>query len=669
MKTSFLKLISTALFLVIWQFAFSQQGGPTCGGAAPFCSDDPTYSFPAGVNSGSFGSSIGCLGSTPNPAWYYLQVDQPGRINIHMWTSPSRDLDFACWGPFTASSFAALQASGVCSQLLLNCSSCSSHGPSSGANPSNLGGYPVGNMTDCSYASDPIEYVHIPNAQTGQWYILLITNYSNQACQINFQSHTTSVGSTNCAIVRPFHGDTVCVGETAVLTVENPIAGANYTFEGPAGFYQYGPTPSVTITNTQPNQAGTYTMVLHPPTGQTGAAVSATLVVSPKPNVTITANDVCPNQNSTLTGAGAATYNWSSGNTGNPITVTPTITTTYTVTGTSAQGCTNTASVTVSVYENPVVTINPSMICSGQQAIVSSPTGATYHWCCSLGDTAIINPVVTQTEVYTITVTDLHGCFTIDTVVVNPDAIIEAIGDAICTGEVAQISATGGTYYTWNNGMQTATISINPTFTTSYSVTGTNQYGCSGINTTTVEVYPKPVADFTVQSDIVTLDNPDLAFQDASTNATSWYWNFGEFLSPSNTSIVQNPIHTYSAVGKYTTWLIVTSDYGCIDSTSIVIQVESPYSFYIPNAFSPDKDGLNEVFKPVGRGLDPSNFTMMIFDRWGQIIFISHNSSAYWDGYLDSGIKAPHGIYVYRFFLIDLEGIPHEYTGNFTIIR
>ena len=80
-------------------------------------------------------------------------------------------------------------------------------------------------------------------------------------------------------------------------------------------------------------------------------------------------------------------------------------------------------------------------------------------------------------------------------------AIIEATGDVICIGELAQISAIGGNSYIWSNGMQTATISINPTFTTIYQVTGTNQYGCSGSDTTTVVVYPKPVADFTVPTE------------------------------------------------------------------------------------------------------------------------------------------------------------------------
>ena len=61
------------------------------------------------------------------------------------------------------------------------------------------------------------------------------------------------------------------------------------------------------------------------------------------------------------------------------------------------------------------------MICSGQQAVASSPTGVTYQWCCNLGDTSTINPTVDSTTLYTITVTDAHGCYSIDTIVVNPD--------------------------------------------------------------------------------------------------------------------------------------------------------------------------------------------------------------------------------------------------------
>lgn len=557
----------------------------------------------------------------------------------------------------------------------MNCQSacgspCSSHFSSAAgfANTPNLGGYPCGNMIDCSYNTSHIEYVHIPNALPGQWYIIVITNYSNHNTNITFQSHSTSTGSTNCAIVRPFQGDTVCVGETATLVVENPPAGAFFTFEGPNGFYQATTSPIATIPNAQLANAGTYTLVITPTGGSPGPATTAVLVVNPLPNITTTATNICPGANSVVTASGATTYSWSNGQTGPSITVSPAATTTYTVTGTSAQGCVNTTNVTVTVFDNPTIEINPASVCSGDEVVVSSPTGVTYLWSDNLGDSTIINPIVTQPETYHVTVTDNNGCTASTSLTVNPDAVIEAFGDEICIGEQAQIRASGGATYIWSNGMQGEIIGVNPTFTMVYSVTGTNQFGCKGEDTTVVIVYPKPTAQFSTPSEIVSLDNPELSFYDESTGGAFWFWNFGDFSSPNNTSILQNPTHKYGTVGYYTTWLVVTSEYGCMDSTHKVIYVENPFSFYIPSAFTPDKDGLNEVFRPYGRGLDPSEYTMMIFDRWGTLIYKTNTPFASWDGYIN-GQRAPHGLYAYRFFIRDLEGKRREYSGHFTILR
>lgn len=663
MKKTATKILLLLAFVFININLFAQ--GPNCAEADPFCSDDPTYTFPASTGSSSPGS-MGCLYTTPNPAWYFLQVDQPGRINIHMWTEPSRDLDFICWGPFTGSSFDALVASGVCNQL--NTTGGSTHGPTNGPNPTDLGGYPVGNIIDCSYSATHYEYVHIPNAVPGNWYILLITNYSNQPTQINFQSHATSSGSTNCAIIRPFQGDTVCAGETATLTVENPPSDVTFTFEGPNGFFQSSSSPVAIIPNAQAVNGGTYILVITPNSGSPGPPTEATLVVHPKPEISITTSDICIGENTPVTATGASTYMWSSGQTGSSITVSPTTTTTYTVTGTSIHGCMDTASATVNIYDNPTLTITPSTICSGEEAIASSPTGISYLWSDSLGTTATVSPIVTQPETYTVTVTDINDCFTTSTLTVNPTPTIEAFGDEICVGEQAQIHATGGDTYVWSNGMQGESLYVSPTITMDYSVTGTNQFGCKDEDLTSVTVHPKPTANFNTATDLVSLDSPDLDFVDASIGADSWFWNFGNFSSQNNTSILQNPTYTYTSVGHFTTWLVVTTEFGCMDSVHKVIQVESPFSFYIPNAFSPDRDGLNEVFKPYGRGIDPSEYTMMIFDRWGKLIYKSHTLFDSWDGYIN-GERAPQGLYVYRFFIKDLEGRRREYSGHFTILR
>ena len=171
-----------------------RDGNATCDGALPFVVDNGLYQYPAGVNSGNLGSlmppyyctgfvrpdgqgSSNCLSTTPNPAFYYMQIEQAGDLNIKMYTTPAHDIDFDCWGPFD-------DITTACSQL-----SCS-------------------NMVDCSYSINSVEYCHINNAQIGQYYILLITNYSNQTCNISFED-ISSYPISISAVVNPEEGGTV----------------------------------------------------------------------------------------------------------------------------------------------------------------------------------------------------------------------------------------------------------------------------------------------------------------------------------------------------------------------------------------------------------------------------------------------------------------------------
>ena len=207
----------------------------TCEGADPFCTDNGLYQFPAGVNAGNLGSSTtpsycsgfvrpngqgssNCLTTTPNPAFYYMQIDQPGNLNIYMYSTPSHDIDFDCWGPFS-------DINTACSQL-----SCS-------------------NMVDCSYSINSTENCHINNAQTGQYYILLITNYSNATRNISFSN--IGSGTTNCGILPPLvnNDGPYCVGQTIHLTA-NGQPGSTYSWTGPGGFTstQQNPTrPNCTM--------------------------------------------------------------------------------------------------------------------------------------------------------------------------------------------------------------------------------------------------------------------------------------------------------------------------------------------------------------------------------------------------------------------------------------
>jgi hypothetical protein len=191
-----LSVLISAFFMLNCVNLFSQ--GYTCDTASQVCLNNMS-SYPAGTGTGTLGSNIGCLFTTPNPAWVCFQVQQPGRINIAITSSPAQDLDFACWGPFSADNLSELHSSNACDSLMTDSTGCVSHPSTVGANPVDLGGYPIGNLIDCSYSTGSIEYVHIPNAQTGEWYLLLLTNFSNQPTNISFVCDPSSIGSSDCA--------------------------------------------------------------------------------------------------------------------------------------------------------------------------------------------------------------------------------------------------------------------------------------------------------------------------------------------------------------------------------------------------------------------------------------------------------------------------------------
>lgn len=655
-------LILALFFSVLNAFSQGTPGVPghTCDSAGAFCSEFATLTFPASTGVASFQSGVGCLGSTPNPAWYKMQVSTPGRINIHMTTNPSHDLDFICWGPFPTEF-------GNCGSLNLS-NVGSSHGPSYGANPSSLGGYPIGNIVDCSYTAQAEEYVHIPNAVPGQWYILLITNFSNQPCQISFGSDPTSTGSTNCAILTPPPvGDTVCMGQTATLSVSSPVTGASYIWEGPNDFWVQTNDASITIPNVTAANAGTYSLAITY-NGRTGDALFCNLVVNSKPTMTVTTDTICVGEMASISASGASSYNWSTTQTTATIDVSPTVTTPYSVTGTTVWGCKDSAQTQVVVYNNPVITITPSVICSGDSAIAFAPNALSYSWDNGLGTDTIVKPIVDLQQHYMLTVVVPGGCRDSALLTVNPNPIVTCSATEICAGQTSIVSASGANTYNWSNFQTGATISVSPMSNMVLSVDATDLNGCKGSAQTTVVVHPTPVSSFQPNETLVTIEEGDITFIDNSTDATSWSYNFGEYNNDLNTSTEQSPTHKYLHTGYFQVWQVVSTDYGCKDSSYTRVQVEAPFFFYVPSAFTPDHDGKNEYFCPSGKGIDLTNYSLEIYDRWGAMIFHTNDLYECWDGTIN-GVRVPEGSYIYKIKLKDQEYKTHDYLGDFVILR
>jgi gliding motility-associated-like protein len=121
---------------------------------------------------------------------------------------------------------------------------------------------------------------------------------------------------------------------------------------------------------------------------------------------------------------------------------------------------------------------------------------------------------------------------------------------------------------------------------------------------------------------------------------------------------------------EYLVTLIATSEYGCIDSTTISIQITDELIFYVPNAFTPDGDNHNNTFKPVfSSGFDPYDYTLLIFNRWGEIVFESRNAQVGWDGTY-AGIPCHDGVYVWK-VIVGLSNNANraEKIGHVTLLR
>ncbi|MCF8465045.1 MAG: PKD domain-containing protein [Flavobacteriales bacterium] len=195
------------------------------------------------------------------------------------------------------------------------------------------------------------------------------------------------------------------------------------------------------------------------------------------------------------------------------------------------------------------------------------------------------------------------------------------------------------------------------------TVISTNGCVSSIFKPTYVTVYPKPEAEFSVEPEVQSIIDPKFEFTDLSTiNVTLWDWSFGDGTYGSS----QNPIHTYQSIGTFPVALIVETQFGCKDTASLRVTVEPIFTFYIPNSFTPNNDGVNDEF--FGQGEGYTSYSCVIYDRWGELLFESNDDQYHWDGTF-KGQQVQHGTYSYRFYIIDWQNDDHEYVGHVTLHR
>ncbi|MFA4852681.1 MAG: PKD domain-containing protein, partial [Bacteroidales bacterium] len=208
------------------------------------------------------------------------------------------------------------------------------------------------------------------------------------------------------------------------------------------------------------------------------------------------------------------------------------------------------------------------------------------------------------------------------------------------------------------------------TYTVTLTVTTTD--GCTGSYThqNMIIVLPSPDASFSMHPDVGSILDPKITFIDLSTNASTWSWNFGEISSSNNTSNDQNPQHSYENAGIFTVTLVVENLYGCVDSTSNEIWIKQDFAIFFPNAFTPDGDSKNDGFRPEGAGVDINNYQLYIYDRWGGMIFKTHDFYEYWNGkVMRSDKMAEVAVYSWIVFVKDTYGKSYTFKGRVTLIK
>jgi gliding motility-associated-like protein len=366
---------------------------------------------------------------------------------------------------------------------------------------------------------------------------------------------------------------------------------------------------------------------------------------------------------------------------------------TCTVTLTDNAGCTS--SLTTTITEPTPLTLNatatPNAVCFGSNVQLNAVAGGgtpgyQYVWMPGPMPGASQNIIPPATQTYSVYITDANNCVDSTTVNVTVNAIPVAAlaGDSLsgcaplCVNfsDLSTLASGNINQWSWDFGDGNTSTQQNPMHCYStpgvYTVilTVTSASGCTNTITMTnyIDVFANPVAAFTANPQPTTELDPTIYFTDGSTGANQWSWTFGDTATLSST--LQNPSYTYGGPGCFQVVLTVTTNNGCIDTASQIICIDPDVTLFVPNAFTPNNDGINDFFTAKGIGLDPDKFEMWIFDRWGNMIYYTQDINAGWDGKVQGHDNVvQEDVYVWKIKAMDVMGHKHNLIGHVSVIK
>lgn len=471
----------------------------------------------------------------------------------------------------------------------------------------------------------------------------------------------------------------MCEGDTFMLDAGNP--GAEYLWQNGSSGQLHAAL-----------SAGVYSVTV---TNAFGCTAADAMVVTTISSLDVDAGPdriICPGESTLLNGTGGSFYTWSPAESlespDQASTVaTPEVTTTYTVIAGTPAGCSYEDHVTITVIEPVDITlsIGNSELCPGDEAVISfemnQGTAPPYSYFNENGN-MLTPPFIAEfyeTDYFVVTAVDACGSRDKDSILVsvneNPLFDIYSDIDATCEPAKVQFNVTnhdGSWHYLWvfDDGSVSVDQAPMHTFQSAgvygASLTVTSEEGCDTtvFSDDMVTVYRMPDALFYPVPNQVTYVDPVVTFENYSTNASLWFWDFGD----GDHSQLEEPNHAYADTGIYQVILEVVSDDGCRDTAYGRITVEEDYTFYAPNAFTPESSS-NNYFRVFSNGIVHGSFHMIIIDRWGEKVFETYNSEHGWDGTVKGRKLTEPAVFVWTVTYRERSGRGVSKHGTVTVIR
>ncbi|MGZ5219280.1 MAG: T9SS type B sorting domain-containing protein, partial [Chitinophagaceae bacterium] len=345
-------------------------------------------------------------------------------------------------------------------------------------------------------------------------------------------------------------------------------------------------------------------------------------------------------------------------------------------------GCYDTAINKVIVHPNPVTNVSSSknLLCRGEAVQLNATGGENYLWKpgTGLNSNTVASPLANplQTTNYIVEVTNSFGCTKPDSLtltVAQPIKITMAPDTFVCKGSSVQLTVHGANSYQWINSVnglnniQVATPIASPALTTLYTVVGSDAHNCFK-DTATINVVVQPLPTVRAEADfqMMAAETHQL-LATPSADVVEWSWSPADYLNCTNCpSPVTQPRRPIDYI------VTVRNQFGCAASDTVSVNLECAENFvYIPNSFTPNNDGKNDVFYIMGKGIGIIK-SLIIFNRWGETVFQRRNFNIDdrangWDG-KQKGILVPAGAYVYFAEMQCDNGQPIIKKGTVTVV-